>query len=179
MVNKKFIIRMGLQWGKATQVTPSGCFIHHIANRCISAAGTTSGLLGRRPLMLKELDLVILPNKKKRVISPQNSAGKSETRERKTDENLLPFLFLRLSQPCVNTHTHTHTHSEFSFLSVDGLSWSTACTGNWKCHCLCLWRKRNRSFSGCCQLAHISLLCYQEGRTEALTVQFLTLRTPL
>lgn len=46
MVNKNFIILMGLQWGKLTQVTPSGRFIHHIADRCISAAGTTSGLLG-------------------------------------------------------------------------------------------------------------------------------------
>jgi len=40
-------------------------------------------------------------------------------------------------------HAWTHTNSERSFLSVDGLCRSTARTGNWKCHCLCLWRKRN------------------------------------
>lgn len=36
-------------------------------------------------------------------------------------------------------------HTPFSFLSVDGLSWSTAYTGNWKCHCLCQCRKHDHS----------------------------------
>ena len=55
MVNKKFIILMGLQWGGgATQVTPSGWFVHHVASRCISAADTTSGLLRLLTSMLKK-----------------------------------------------------------------------------------------------------------------------------
>lgn len=36
MVNKKFIILMGQQWGKVTQVTPSCCFIHHIVQMYLS-----------------------------------------------------------------------------------------------------------------------------------------------
>lgn len=48
MVNKKFIIlMMGLQWGEGDTGNSIWLFIHHIANRCISAAGTTSGPLGQ------------------------------------------------------------------------------------------------------------------------------------
>lgn len=109
----------------------------------------------------------------------QTKVEKSDTYERKTNENLLPFLFLCLFS---TMHEHTHTYKLRVFLPLYGRTFlvSTACIGNWKCHCLCLWRKRNHSFVfGCCQLAHISLLCYQESRTELLTVQFLTVQTLL
>lgn len=35
----------------------------------------------------------------------------------------------------------------------------------------------DHSFFGCCQLGHISLLCEQESRTEAFTVEFLSPQT--
>lgn len=67
MVNKKFIIlMMGLQWGEGDTGNSIWLFIHHIANRCISAAGTTSGPLGQWPLMLTNLDLLIFKKEKKK-----------------------------------------------------------------------------------------------------------------
>lgn len=65
MVNKKFIILMGLQWGKASQVTPSG-FINHIANRCISAAGWILDCWAG-DLDAKNVGLTHIFNKKKKV----------------------------------------------------------------------------------------------------------------
>ena len=78
-----------------------------------------------------------------------------------------------------HTHTHTHTHTRTrthtnawsahtSFLYVEGLSWSTAGTGNWKCDCLCLWGECGHSLSGRCQGASSLPLSYQQRQTEAV-----------
>ena len=56
MVNNKFTMLTGLQWGEFTQVTSSDCFIHLTVDRCLSAAGTTSGLHCSWYVMFKKLD---------------------------------------------------------------------------------------------------------------------------